>query len=117
MSQSHLPDESRAELVRLFKDCVALFQARPGKWNGLEIDIELKGGATPHNSPTYRIPQAHLAALRKGIDRLVKLKVLQPVQASEWASPTFIIPKKDQTIRVIHDFCKINRLIKTLRSK
>ena len=111
-SQLHLPTEGRDKLARLFEDCTALFQARPGKWKGTPIDIELKEGARPQHSPPYRIPQAHMKALRKEIDRLVQLGVLSPVKEAEWASPTFCIPKKDQTIRLLHDFRRVNKMIK-----
>ena len=107
-----MPTEGRDKLARLFEDCTALFQARPGKWKGTPIDIELKEGARPQHSPPYRIPQAHMKALRKEIDRLVQLGVLSPVKEAEWASPTFCIPKKDHTIRLLHDFRRVNKMIK-----
>ena len=38
--QIHLNESDRTNLVRLLKDCVELFQARPGKWNDPLVDIE-----------------------------------------------------------------------------
>ena len=46
------------------------------------------------------------------MDRLVKLGVLEKVQQSEWGSPTFIIPKKDNKIRFISDFRRLNAKLK-----
>ena len=45
-------------------------------------------------------------------DRLVKLGVLEECQESEWAAPTFIIPKKNNTVRFISDFRKLNAALK-----
>jgi hypothetical protein len=45
---------------------------------------------------------------------LCKLRVLERQPASEWALPSFIIPKKDRTVRFLSDFWKLNmRLVRT----
>jgi hypothetical protein len=50
----------------------------------------------------------------KEVDRLCKLGVLERQPASEWALPSFIIPKKDKTIRFLSDFWEVNkRLVRT----
>jgi hypothetical protein len=46
---------------------------------------------------------------KKEIQRLCDLRVLKWQADSEWASPTFIIPKKDNTIRVVSDFREITK--------
>ena len=43
---------------------------------------------------------------------MVDLGVLEPVQESEWGSPTFIIPKKDGRVRFVSDFRRLNAKIK-----
>jgi hypothetical protein len=42
----------------------------------------------------------------------VALGVLVSQQESEWASPSFIIPKKDGKARWISDLCQLNKVIK-----
>ena len=46
------------------------------------------------------------------MERLCRIRVLKKVDHSEWASPTFVIPKKDKTIRFISDFRELNKRIK-----
>ncbi len=41
--------------------------------------------------------------------RLCELGVLERQPASEWASPSFIIPKKDRTVCFLSDFWKVNK--------
>ena len=43
----------------------------------------------------FSVPKVHREVLIKGIERLCKLGVLEQQQASEWASPSFIVPKKN----------------------
>jgi hypothetical protein len=63
--------------------------------------IELKEGAKPFHGRPYPIAQIHKATLMKEINILVSIGVLKKQSSSEWASPTFIIPKKDMTLRTI----------------
>jgi hypothetical protein len=51
----------------------------------------------------------------KEVESLCKLGVLERQPASEWALPSFIIPKKDKTVHFLSDFWEVNkRLIRTL---
>ena len=54
----------------------------------------------------------HEHTLKVELDRLIKLGVLKQISDSEWATPTFIISKKDATVRFISDFCELNKRIK-----
>ncbi len=40
---------------------------------------------------------------------MCKLGVLERQPASEWALPSFIIPKKDKTVRFLSDFWEVNK--------
>jgi hypothetical protein len=47
----------------------------------------------------------------KEIKQLCDIGVLKWQQSSRWALPTFIIPKKDSTVRTISDFRELNKRI------
>ena len=73
----------------------------------MEYDIKLKDNAKPYHGKAFPVPKAYEQALRTEVERLCKIGVLKKINRSEWAAPTFIIPKKDQTVRFISDFiCK-----------
>jgi hypothetical protein len=61
---------------------------------------------------TFPVPQIHHDTLKNQIERLVKLGVLKRCSESEWATPTFIKPKKSGTVRFISDFRKFNEMLK-----
>jgi hypothetical protein len=42
---------------------------------------------------------------------LVKLVVLEQQLASEWASPSFIIPKKNRTVCFLRNFWEVNKML------
>ncbi len=55
------------------------------------------------------MPKVHKDTIIKEVERLCKLGVLERQPASEWALPSFIIPKKDKTICFLTDFWEFNK--------
>ena len=47
--------------------------------------------------------------MKAEVERLVKISVLKKVNRSEWAAPTFVIPKKGGSVRFISDFRELNK--------
>jgi hypothetical protein len=68
----------------------------------------------PIHAHAYTVPRSVEQQLQqsKEIVRLVDIGVLEEDYSSEWASPSFEIPKKNGTIRVVTDFRKLNLLLK-----
>jgi hypothetical protein len=55
------------------------------------------------------VPKVHNKTIIKEVERLCQLGVLERQPASEWASPSFIIPKKDKTVCFLSDFWEVNK--------
>ena len=89
-----------------------LFDGTLGTWRKEPYNIALKEGAKPYHSRPFPVPKIHEHTPKVELDRLVKLGVLKRINTSEWAAPTFIISKKDATIRFISDFHELNKCIK-----
>jgi hypothetical protein len=70
----------------------------------------------PIHARAYTVPRSVEQQLQqsKEIVRLVDIGFLEEDYSSEWASlfPSFAIPKKNRTIRVVTDFRKLNLLLK-----
>ena len=47
----------------------------------------------------------------KEVNILIEIGVLKKINISQWAAPTFIIPKINGTIRLISDFRELNKRI------
>ena len=71
----------------------------------------MKEGAKRYHGRAYPVPMFHKKTLIKELNRLCDLGVLKWQPASEWASPSFIVPKKDQTLCFLSDFREVNKRI------
>jgi hypothetical protein len=97
-SCSHLTQEEQIKLKTLLKQYEHLFDGSLGTWIGETYDIELQSDATPYHARAFPIPRIHEQTLRHEVERLCQIGVLRKVNRSEWAAPTFIIPKKDGSV-------------------
>ena len=68
-------------------------------------------------SGAFPIPQVHRDTGKREVERLVEIRVLKPIQESEWAFPSFIIPKKSKepgkpgTVRFLSDLRELNKRV------
>ena len=111
-SAANLSAEEQMRLHELLEAHQDLFDGTLGKWNMGAYHIELRPDATPYHARAFPIPKAYTNTLRVEVDRLVETGVLRQVNRSEWAAPTFIIPKKDGSVRFISDFRELNKRIR-----
>jgi hypothetical protein len=109
---TYLTLQQQEDLNFLLKKYESLFDGSLGTWKGESYDIELRSDATPYHARAFPIPRIHEQTLRHEVERLCQIGVLKKVNRSEWAAPTFIIPKKDGSVRFISDFRELNKRIK-----
>jgi hypothetical protein len=79
------------------------------------ISLQLKNpNCKPIHARAYTVPRSVEQQLQysKEIVRLVDIGVLEEEFVFEWVSPSFAIPKKNGTVRVVTDFRKPNLLLK-----
>ncbi len=69
----------------------------------------LKEGVSPYHCRAFPVPKVHKETIIKEVERLCQLGVLERQPASEWALPSFIIPKKDKTVCFLSDFWEVNK--------
>jgi hypothetical protein len=100
---NHLPEEQQEELHTLLNKYEDLFDGTLGHWK-----VELKPDATPYHARAYPIPHKYVDTLKLEVERLCDIGVLKKVNRSEWAAPTFIVPKKDGSVQFISDFRELN---------
>ena len=103
-------DEQQA-LLKVLQKHESLFDGTLGEWKGKPYHINLKEGAKPYHSKPYPVPKAYEQTLKNELKRLESVGVLKKVNRSEWASPSFIIPKKDKTVRFINNLIEVNKRI------
>jgi len=108
----HLTPDQQQSLLTLLRMYESLFDGTLGRWRSRPYEIQLKEGAKTYHARAYPIPKYYEQTLRNEVQRLVDIGVLRKVNRSEWAAPTFVIPKKDQTVRFISDFRELNKQIK-----
>jgi hypothetical protein len=108
---AHLSTPHQNLLLALLLKYEELFDGTLGDWKLPPVSIELKEGAKPYHGRPYPIPKIHKTTLMKEIDWPIAIGVLKWQLSSKWASPSFIIPKKDHTVYTISDFRELNKRI------
>ncbi len=88
------------------------FDGTLGVYPHKKVHIDIDPIAKPVHSRQYPVPQIHLKIFKKELDHLVRIGVLAAQQESEWASPSFIIPKKDGRVCWISGLRQLNKVIR-----
>ena len=100
----HLSLHDKNKLLELLKEFEEMFDGTLGDWKTEPVSFELKKSAKPYHGRPYPVPKIGKETTIKELNRLCELGVMELQLASEWASPSFIIPKSDQTVHMISDF-------------
>jgi hypothetical protein len=107
---THLSREESASFLRILEKRRAVFDGQLGNLPGDSVELYLKDKAVvPYHGRAFSVPKVHDKLLRMEISRLESLGVLKRVNGSEWAAPSFGIPKKNGQIRFVSDFRQLNK--------
>jgi hypothetical protein len=93
----HLSDDQQEKLLQLFVKYESLFNGTLGDWRTKLVSFQLREGISPYHGQPFLVPKIHKDTIIKEMERLCKPGVLEQQQASEWALPSFTIPKKNRS--------------------
>jgi hypothetical protein len=98
------------KLLQLLTKYELLFDGTLGDWKTTGL-ISIKGGSITLPWPSFPSAKSPQKTIKKEVERLCQLGVLERQPASEWALPSFIIPKKDKTFHFLSDFWEVNKRV------
>ena len=96
----------KVQAQQLLWEKQATFSQEPG-YTTLAVHKVETPGQTPLRQPPYRIPEAVREGMRKEIQEMTQLGVIEHSD-SPWASPVVLVPKKDGTTRFCVDYRRLN---------
>jgi len=94
----HLTSSEQEKLLKLLTEFEDLFDGTLGDWDTEPVSLELKEGARPYHGRPYPTSKVHQPTQKKEVERLCQLGVLKWEAESEWALPSFIVPKQDHPV-------------------
>ncbi len=92
---THLSLQDQNKLLELLTEFEELFDGTLGDWKTEPVSFELKEGAKPYHGRPYPVPKSREETTIEEL-RLCDLRVLEFQPYSEWASISFITPKKTE---------------------
>jgi hypothetical protein len=111
-----LTGEERARMADVLRKHEGIFsyEARPilGRIKATEFSIDT-GDAKPVKARDRRVVnQRKLDDMRKEIDKMLEMGVIEPIYNSEWSSAVVMVMKSDGTWRFCVDYRPVNELTK-----
>jgi hypothetical protein len=111
-AQQHLTLAERNKLKSMLTKFQPLFMGQRGKYKGPPVELELLPDSKPYYGKPFPIPKAYLKVTKDEINRLESIGLLTKVSSSEWAAPTFVIPKN---ITILANFVLFSFILLVLR--
>jgi len=106
--QKHLTSEQQEDLRKELELHSALFNGILGLCPHRQVHLDFKPDAIPYHSRPYASPFIHHDIFKNELKRLCESDVLEHFGASEWATGTFIVPKKDKRFCWVSDLRGLN---------
>ncbi|XP_041452935.1 uncharacterized protein LOC121406002 isoform X3 [Lytechinus variegatus] len=111
-SQVHVNEElsetQKTQLREVLGEYADVLTDLPGKTDVMTHDIQLTS-SEPFRKKQYPIPHALQTTVRKEVEDMLTMEIIEPSQ-SPYASPIVLIDKKDGSKRFCIDFRTLNRM-------
>ena len=111
-TQTQLTVEYRNKLSIMLNKPTVLFDGILKVYPHQLIHLDTIPKATPRHLCAYPVAHSHLEVFKAELSHPCDIGILKRCGASQWASPTFIIPKKDGSVQWVSDFRELNKIIK-----
>ncbi|XP_065075510.1 uncharacterized protein K02A2.6-like [Ochlerotatus camptorhynchus] len=95
---------SPASLSTLKSTFPKVFSCKLGLCIKTAVKFELKTSCKPVFCPKRPVAYAMYDAVNQELDRLEKLKIISPIDYSEWAAPIVVVRKANGAIRICGDY-------------
>ena len=110
-TQTHLSVEDRKILSNMLNKHTILFDGILKVYPHQLVHLDILPNVTPCHLRAYPVANIHLNVFKAELSRLCDVGILERCGASQWASPIFIITKKDGSVRWVSDFRELNKVI------
>ena len=107
----HSSVPKQTQLLKLLTKFEELFDGTLDDWDTELVSFQLNEGARPYHDKLFPILKGHKDIIKKEVQRLCEFGVLKWQPESEWASPLFTVPKKNQTVWLISDCREVSKKI------
>ena len=98
--QHHMSKDERLKFQAILEKHKVLFDGELGLYPHKKSHLQLKKGAIPVHKKPYPVLYKRRDVFREILKNLVRDGVLKPCGVTNWASPTFVIPKpQSNTVR------------------
>lgn len=108
---SNVPENIKYSFLLVLHAYQHIFDWENNKIGNIEVfehEIKLKADAVPKRVRPYRLSPLETESLRKELDKLLELGIIEKGGFSDWASPIIMIKKKDGSYRIVADFRYLN---------
>ncbi|XP_053690985.1 uncharacterized protein K02A2.6-like [Sabethes cyaneus] len=96
--------DSSTVVDKLKADFPEVFSTTLRKCSKATVKLELKPGQKPVFRPKCQVAYATYRAVDDELDRLERMKIITPVDYSEWAAPIVVVRKANGNIRICGDY-------------
>ena len=109
--QDHMSLDERVKFERMLDKHKKLFDGKLGYYPHEKLHLQIKQGTKPVHKKPYPVPYTRQAVFKRELQNLVEDGVLRAYGMTNWASPTFIIPKENNTVCLVSNFTKLNKVL------